>query len=412
MRRLPALLGILLVVVALVAPTAQGVAPTQTATAADGDSLPRVTTVDNLTNHLTIPGEDIEQSEYGSTGIDVGAAVSLTSQRLYREHDARTFEQRFFRATNESARTRLVRSELDSIEQRQQTLQQRQQQQLQQYADGTASVESVMRTRALIDAEARELARTLDTIDRVERTEPAFTMTSRQQTRLENIRGEIRVLRGPVGERLGQTFTGETQPNAVYVMASTQDYMFATTTGQSYIRETHLASARDPTAEDQFVMSNADPLRAANTRAEVLYPWLYSQQLPSVNTFGTSSIYRLTANHPSGQLTTYIDGGTTDVFHESQQLQLSTIRTSETRVTVNESVRLEVTRTYETGPIHVAVQNNDTGEPVTGTVAVGGHQVGTTDNSGTLWTVEPRGSYSVTVQTQSGTNVSVAVLQN
>ncbi|MFC6974344.1 hypothetical protein ACFQL1_06255 [Halomicroarcula sp. GCM10025709] len=157
--------------------------------------------------------------------------------------------------------------------------------------------------------------------------------------------------------------------------------------------------------------SRATPtLRAANTRAEDLYPWLYSQQLPSVNTYGTSSIYRLTANHPSGQLTTYIDGGTTDVFHESQRLQLSTIRASETRVTINDSVRVEVTRTYETGPVRVSVRNNDTGAPMAGTVAVSGREVGTTGDDGTLWTVEPRGSYSVEVRTRSGTNTTVAVL--
>lgn len=412
MRRLPALLGTLLVVAALVAPATSGTAPTQPAAAADGDSLPRVTTVDNLTNHLTIPDETVQQAEYATTGIDVGAAVSLSSHRLHREHETRTFEQAFYSAENESARTRLIRAELDSVERRQEELNERQQRQLRQYSSGSASVESVIRTRAVVDVEARELATTLDTIDRVERSEPGFAMTSGQRTRLENVRGQIRVLRGPIGERLGRTFTGTAPPNAVYVMAAPQDYMLAATTGQRYVRETHLASARDPTAQDQFTAGDSDPLRAANTRAEELYPWLYSQQLPSVNTYGTSSIYQLTANHPSGQLTTYIDGGTTEVFHESQRLQLSTIRASGTRTSVNESVRVEVTRTYDTGPLQVSVRDNDTDAPVPGTVAVAGRQVGTTGEDGTLWTVEPRGSYSVAVQTQDGTNVTVAVLRN
>ncbi|MFC6974343.1 hypothetical protein ACFQL1_06250 [Halomicroarcula sp. GCM10025709] len=196
MRRLPALLGVLLVVVALAAPATSGVAATQTSTPTDGDRFPRVTTVENLTNHLTIPEENVRQAEYGTTGIDVGAAVSLSTQRLHREHDARSFERAFFRANNESARTRLIRAELDSIEQRQAALAERQQRQLQQYASGSVSVDSLVRTRAVVDAEARELAQTLDTVDRVERSEPAFTMASGQRTRLENIRGQLRVLRG------------------------------------------------------------------------------------------------------------------------------------------------------------------------------------------------------------------------
>jgi hypothetical protein len=412
MRRLPALLGILLVVIALVVPVVPGAGPTGTAAGADGNDLPRVTTVDNLTNHLTIPDEDVQKSEHTGTSIDVGAAISMSSERLQREHETRTFERAFYRADSESKRTQLIRSELDNIEHQQQALVDHQQRRLGAYADGSITVDGFVRTRVLVDTEARELAKTLDMIDRVERSEPSFTMTSGQRTRLENVRGELRVLRGPVGERMGNTFTGATTSAPVYVMVSTQDYMLATTTQSEYIRETHLASARNPNAQDQFVASDTDPLRAANTRAEDLYPWLYDQQLPSVNTYGTSSIYQLTANHPSGQLATYIDGGTTDVFHESQRLQLSTVRATGTRSTVNNSVRVEVTRAYETGPIQISVTDNETGTPVPGTVSISDRRIGATGDDGTLWAVEPRGSYSVDVTTENAGNVTVAVLRN
>lgn len=421
MRPLPALLGTLLLVVALAAPVAGAntTTPIGNTTVDDGpvsnatgDIRPRVTMVENLTNHLAIPSSDVRQAEYSSAGIDVGAAVAVSDSKLRREHERRTFEQTFYGADGESERVQLIRSKLDTIERRQRELSDRQQAQIQRYADGTAPAGSVVRTRALVTVRARELAGTLDTIDRLERSEPAFTMTSGQRTRLENVRGELRVLRGPVSDRLERTFRGSAPPHSVYVMTSTRDYMLATTTDQEYVRETHLASARNVDASDQFVASDTDPLRAAITRAEDLYPWLYAQQLPSVNAYGTSSIYQLTANHPSGQLRTYIDGGTTDVFHELQSLRLSTIRTTETRTAVNGTVRVDVARSYGTGPARISVRNNATGEPIAATVTVDEQRIGPTGADGDRWIVEPRGGYTVEVTTDGGTTVTVAVLGN
>jgi hypothetical protein len=61
-----------------------------------------------------------------------------------------------------------------------------------------------------------------------------------------------------------------------------------------------------------------------------------------------------------------------------------------------------VEQTYAGGPSRLTVTDESTGEPVQATVTVGqdgqeSQTVGTTDADGTLWTLSPRGSFTVTV---------------
>ncbi|MFC7026488.1 hypothetical protein ACFQH8_01025 [Halomicroarcula sp. GCM10025710] len=92
-----------------------------------------------------------------------------------------------------------------------------------------------------------------------------------------------------------------------------------------------------------------------------------------------------------------------------QSRQLSTVEPTATVTTVDDSTRLTVSRAYETGPLRVAVSNNETGVPLSGTVSISGQPVGATGADGTLWTVEPRGAYNVTVATSDGTELEADV---
>ncbi|WP_336330310.1 MULTISPECIES: DUF7096 domain-containing protein [unclassified Haloarcula] len=406
MRPLPAVGVILLMVVSVAAPVTGFASPAQTA---DGsDQLPQVTVVDNTTNHLTIPASDVRSTTYNQSSIDVGVAVAAGSSDLRSDYATTTFERKFFQQDSEAARDRLVDETLTNIESKRTSLEQRNQIAIQQYASGAITAREFLRQRALLDAESRQLATRLDRIRATAGTAPDYSLSPNQRFRLENNRGVLKTSRGPISQRISAETAGNTEPNTVYVEVSSEGYMLSTVVDGRYTRETYLGQDREQTAIDQFARTN-DSLRAVNTRAETLYPWLYSEQYPSVQTYGRSAIYQIQADHSNGQLTAYLDGGTTNVFYETQHLELTTVDRSEVATNVNQSVRVRVEQSFESGPLLVTVSDNSTGSTADATVRINGKRIGTTGTDGSLWTVEPRGEYTVTVTTQDGDRVQVPV---
>mgnify|MGYP000684078988 FL=1 len=406
MRPLPAVGVILFMVVSVAAPVTGFAPPAQTA--GGSDQLPQVTPVDNTTNHLAIPASDVRSTTYNRSSIDVGVAVAAGSSDLRSDYATTTFERQFFQQDSETARDRLVDETLTDIESQRTSLEQRNEAVIQQYANGVITATEFLRQLALIDAESRQLATRLDRIRATAGTAPDYSLSPAQRFRLENNRGVLKTYRGPISQRISAETAGETEPNAVYVEASLEGYMLSTVSDGQYTRETYLGQDREQTAVDQFAQTN-DSLGAVNTRAENLYPWLYSEQYPSVQTYGRSAIYQIQADHPNGRLTAYLDGGTANVFYETQTLDLTTVDRSEVATNVNQSVRVRVQQSFESGPLLVTVIDNSTGSTDDATVKINGKRIGTTGTDGALWTVEPRGEYTVTAITQDGDRVRVPV---
>lgn len=410
MRPLPALLVALLFVTATVSPVAGAYAtPEQPRT-----TVPSVDTVDNTTNQLTIPTGDVRRASYNDTGIDVGSATEAWSTQLQHRHDALAFEERFRRANSREARARLVTDRLATIEAKEQALDERQDRAIAGYARGELSAPAFLRTRLVVSAEAGELLETLDRVATAPDTAPGYSLNESVTTRLRSVEGELQTLTGPIGTRL-QSGDGAAPDRTIYVEASDDSYMLATVADGDYVRETRLDGARNAGATDQFLATasndgdpETDRLDIADEQAADRYPWLYERQRPSLTFYGTSGIYELTAAHPNGELTAYLDGGTTDVFYEEQSRDLSDVRTTATERTVDGSLAVTVHRSSATGPLLVTAENNGTGASVDGAVRINGQPVGATGGDGALWTVEPRGSYTVTVETDAGTT-SVAV---
>ncbi|EMA17704.1 hypothetical protein C435_11129 [Haloarcula marismortui ATCC 33799] len=393
-------------VVSVAAPVTGFAPPAQTA--GGSDQLPQVTPVDNTTNHLAIPASDVRSTTYNRSSIDVGVAVAAGSSDLRSDYATTTFERQFFQQDSETARDRLVDETLTDIESQRTSLEQRNEAAIQQYANGVITATEFLRQLALIDAESRQLATRLDRIRATAGTAPDYSLSPAQRFRLENNRGVLKTYRGPISQRISAETAGETEPNAVYVETSLEGYMLSTVSDGQYTRETYLGQDREQTAVDQFAQTN-DSLGAVNTRAENLYPWLYSEQYPSVQTYGRSAIYQIQADHPNGRLTAYLDGGTANVFYETQTLDLTTVDRSEVATNVNQSVRVRVQQSFESGPLLVTVIDNSTGSTDDATVKINGKRIGTTGTDGALWTVEPRGEYTVTAITQDGDRVRVPV---
>ncbi|WP_254272440.1 DUF7096 domain-containing protein [Haloarcula marina] len=414
MRLLPALLVTLLLVSVTAAPVAGWDAPAQSTT--DDGASPRITAIDNTTNHLAIPASSLRASEFNESGLDVGTAVAASSGELHQRHETAAFETRFRRLDSSFERTELIRETLSAVEQRQAALDRRQQRAISRYAAGEITAAEFLRVRAVVDAESRQLTTTTERVFELQQIEPDYSMSSGLETRLRNAQGSLRKLQGPVGQQIRTSVSGSGDPVVVYLEVSDTAYMLATIREDDgeYVRETLLGDERAPNRTDQFAAAadgdpDVDRLDVADNRASNLYTWVYDRQRPSFYSYGTSGIYELTATHPNGRLVSFLDGGTTNVFYELQHRRLATVRTTETISRVNGTLRLDVQRAYETGPLLITASNNATGAPVDGTVSVNGRAVGQTATDGALWTVEPRDSYTVTVTRDDGSRVSVFV---
>lgn len=413
MRPLPPLLVALLLVCATGIPVA-GLAAQSETSEATATPLPSITTIQNTTNQLTIPSSEVRRTSYNTTGIDIGTATESWSARNRQRLDALSFEERFQRAETNRQRSRIVADRLTAIADQQEALDRRQDRAISQYASGDITAMAFLRTRMLVNIQATQQLETLDRVSRAPNTVPDYSLNESVTDQLRTVEGELRTLTGPMGEQLEVGMTS-TDSAPVYVEVSNDGYMLATIDGNEYIRETRLNSARAPGTPDQFYVTartDDDPetgrLDIADERLAELYPWLYERQRPSFTFYGTSGIYEFTATHPNGRLATYLDGGTTDVFYETQHRQRSSVRTRSVSQNVNGTLQVTLRRSSETGPMRVSASNTETGATVDGRITVSGHHVGSTGSDGVRWTVEPRRGYEVTVATNSSqTTVTV-----
>jgi len=288
-------------------------------------------TVDNTTNHLTIPDGEVRRTSYNDTDIDVGSATEAWSAQLQHRYDGLSFEERFRQADGRDARARLVADQLSEIESREQALDERQDRAIARYARGEISAAAFLWTRRVVNAEESELLETLDRVSATPDTAPEYSLNESTTARLRSVEGELQTLTGPIGAQLQ---SGDAADHTLYIEVGDASYMLATVTDDEYVRETRLDDARDASAYDRFLntaINDGDPetdrLDIADERAADLYPWLYERQRPSFTFYGASGIYELTADHPNGYLRAYLDGGTTDVFYEEQFRDRSDVRT-------------------------------------------------------------------------------------
>jgi hypothetical protein len=273
------------------------------------------------------------------------------------------------------------------------------------------TTETYLRELAAVDAGADELSRSLtqlyEYVDSMRDPPVSPDRIAERKTRLVG-------LRGPVRDRVADAMLGETEPLRVSVETSDTAVVLATVTGsefnRQYIREAYLPSARDPGGTDQFRTAGGYDLGAARARASELYPWTFENAGPTSTGLRTgepylyrAGVYSVSVDHPhgtagQGDLVTYIDGATGEVFREMQFKDVSEIPTAEPLTNRSGGLHVGVNRTHAGGPVSVFVRSNATDEPVDAAVSIDGEPVGTTGSDGQLWTVAPREAFTVGVR--------------
>lgn len=363
------------------------------------DSQSTVVEESNTTNFLSPATPSGEQ--YQQVTLDASSAATVAAQEIHNEHESRTFDRRLH-AANESEQATIAQEQLDRIKNRFELFEQRQQELFNQYSNGEITSETLIRElialQGAIDAHA----------DLLERTEPHASPSDEFRIELETLVDAISVEQ-PVVERMQQALVGTGEPATVYLQSADSALVLASVNDGLYTRQATLLDERDLTGTDQF----GDDLSPggyseAQQRMEELYPWAYN--LPDLQIGGDSlsvysQIYQLGLTHPHGELTTYFDGATRNVFHENQYMPVNLVPTEATLSNSTDAGTLTVDVTRETGPMRVTVEDEQ-GSPLETTVEVNEQRVGTTDEDGTLWTVQPTDGFEITVTTADGETIT------
>lgn len=401
MRRSSVLLVSLLLVAGAFAPIGVG---------ADGaaETNPLIVSMNSTANYLTITDEDVTSTGTTADGLSLSIAIDGDTNTLRSNLIRTSFEQSFEKATTDAEKARAIRTTADRVEDRQETLERRDRAAIRAHADGSITATEFARERARIHKSAEQLRVTIRRVDSVARADDSYSPSNSLRTRLANLAGELEILQGPVSEHVSRSADGQVPGQLLYAETSGDGYTLAYVTDDTYVRETYIGDERDENATDTFDEADAPRGNAARLRGYALYPWVANNSLsPTIQGLGRSGIYRFTADFTDGELTAYIDGGTTNVFRESQEHKLSAIPISNTVTSNNGTLDMRVNKTYESGPLKVELMHNDTGLPRDGTVMVDGEPVGQTGDDGTLWIVEPRGPDRIQATADSNETASV-----
>lgn len=366
----------------------------------DTQSQTTIVTDQNSTNYLSplAPGGE----EYERVTMDASTAVAAAAQEIHNAHDAGTFERRIQSATEER-RADVAQRQLETVRERFERLDRRQAELFAAYSAGEISTQALLRELIALETAVDAQIALLD------RAESTANPSTSLRIELETLEDTLSVGR-PVIERLQGTLVGGDGPTTAYLQHADEALVLALVDGGDYYRQATLLDQRDPDGTDQFGEDlSPGGYSEAQQRMEALYPWAYN--LPNLQIGGDdlsvySRIYQLGLEHPHGELTAYFDGATRNVFHENQRLRVDAlpIERTATNSTGSGSVTVETTRS--TGAMRVTVEDAN-GVAAERPVRIGEQVVGTTDEEGRLWTVQPAADFELAVAMPDGGMVTV-----
>lgn len=361
----------------------------------------------NTTAKLVLPGGT---TGAGLAGQDLGAAIAAERRTTTTRIDAMALQRRFEAADTDAERAAVVRAELDRIGNRTRDLRAEEQRAYRQYVADNRSVRSLLVALAQVDTEARlyrdRIRRVAELATRVSGVSLRTPLGRELVGRARSLDWELETLTGPVRQQVARTYRGSADGGLVYVAAADEGVVVATMVGDTY--------AREALRLDRFERGPGHPVDITDLATEA-YPWTVTNEVANdyEGTVVDIGVWRLRLGHPQGELRTYLDRGTESIFREIQRLQPERLPTERTATAENDGLRVRVNQTFRGGPLNVTVVDNATGRPVGSVVTVADHRIGRTGPDGTLWTVAPAGSVTVTVRQGPNTvNVSVPAAEH
>ena len=356
---------------------------------------------DGRTAALEMLGLDSpSRSDVTTQGVDVSTAMAIQRQAARSELDRRALEIAFERTEEEQERRELLFEAATDVEIAISGLRADKRALRSDYVNGTVGTDTYLQGRAEAVARNEQLRTDLELIQRYADRVPQLSMRSR----LDALRVALTGADGPVSDRLVATTVGEAPQIRAYVEVSDDGRVLSLISDDQYVREAYRSDLWTPDTTSGVSFDDAV------ARTNELYPVAFNSSRNIGRGVGEhgAGTFEISMEVREGDIVTYLDGDTRNVFFETQRFALGSIEPGPSVTASDNGTRLVVNRTYDGGPLRIATFDNATGAPadLTAVVAGTGYRTGP---DGVVWVLDPAGTTEVVAVGEAG-NASVSVL--
>ncbi|MFP8951701.1 hypothetical protein ACLI4Z_01840 [Natrialbaceae archaeon A-arb3/5] len=351
--------------------------------------------VDETTNRLPI-GES--RTAYTETTPNLGSLFASGDDELRVDHEQYVIAEREFDDASDAEREEMIETAHAQLRDRIEALEEREREIVQGHANGDRSDGELVQMVLRNYNEAIALENALETLDDRSNQVPDYSLPRGQELAdgmaLDFHTTSLRTNLAAASE------SPQTQQQYDLRIQTSQDgYRISTVDGSAYVTETVRFDNRNPSAEDQFADTEEQEYPALNYASE-LYPW--ADEHGSDHYITSDGIYEVRFAHDQGDLELYLDGGSGEVHREIQSISIGSLPTTTSDSWSDGDLEMMLNETPANGPVEVTVTDSADGVE-SATISIDDHEVGTTDEDGTVWILPPDRSYEVTAETDDGT---------
>lgn len=362
--------------------------PLQVTTSGD-----RTTEATNTTprNVLPLRAGAVDRSSLQRHHVDIGPAAGFETAAATDQLATGAIERNLSAETIDNDR---LAASVESVAATAERLRQREAAAVEAFAAGDREPKALLKELVLIGQTADRLRDRVDVIDaRLDATDE--NGQRELADRLTAIDYELRMLDGPVRSYAAAVFSGERPAGRVSIQAGPENFELTAIDGGEYIREAYRFDNR--ATGGQITAATAEDIISEQ------YPWFWERRSGGTWSIGgPGSLSLVSIDIDDGSLRTFIDGTTEQRFVEHQQIALDEIVPVTRTTKRQDGLAVTVDRTYVGGPLDVRVVDADTGQPVAADVSIGqnGQEsvfVGSTSDGGSVWTLTPQGTFTLTI---------------
>jgi len=370
---------------------ADGASPSQveTQTERDDDEIPE----GEMTNVLSIPESDIDRSELRRHHVDLGPAADFDTAATTDQLATSTIE-RELEGADEAEREQRIDQELSEIESTIETLDERERNAIRGFNANQLEPREFITELASIHYAASTLRERTQMLDQQAESIESDVASNERLTTIEY---DLRMRQGPVRAYAADILRAEQPADRVSLETGDDSISLTAIEDDLYLREVHRPELRG-SGGSELSVDRAEEI------VQEQYPILWNQSSRS-NIDGPGSVLSVeltSGDLQNGGFQAFVDGDTEAVFREHQRLPLSLIVASEQTTKLQAGLEVTVRQTYAGGPLELTVTDSSSGDPVDATVTIGqngeeSETIGETNVDGELWTLTPRGEFTVTV---------------
>jgi hypothetical protein len=355
----------------------------------------------NTSSHLSL-GTPTRSDTYAPS-LSLSTTLEMDRNELLEQKERFTLDERLSKVEDSSKKEQLLIRFRSNLELELSALKGKERLTGKQFNNQEIGTQEYVQRLALLDTKAKNVERSIE------------YMTSKRKDVIQfapyewKLRTDLIPLQSQVREYAARSFRGEGDSRSVYVATSDDGVVLSMVSDNQYIREAYRSDYRNGSISSHISISEVANITLNS------YPWIVEQSKPATPRSDTDIRYKRGASktgiyYPQGLVEAYLDTGTKKIYREIQyQLLTGNNHIPYGTAIRNNSTNLElaVNRPYPGGPLQVNLTDSS-GKPVRGKIEIGETSVGNTGADGTLWTVSPRGTFTVTA-THSNKTVNVTL---